>query len=295
MRRTPRTPSATPRRPTLGQAPQPARRARSSLLLGLLLTGGLYAAFSPAAAADQRGRRSPGRAGPRSCSSSAAPPATARTARASSPSDGNAVRPPAGRRRRRRRRLPGRHRPDADGPARRRRPRSKKVVYTPEEIAALAAYVASLGPGPAIPDKSDYDLDGRRATPGRSSAAASSSAPTARPATTSPAPAARCRGGSYAPELTRRHRQAHLRGDADRPAADAGLLRRRPHARGEARHHRLPQAASRTARATAASRSARSARSARACSPGSSASAPWSASRSGSPSHTARSKKGVKA
>jgi len=29
--------------------------------------------------------------------------------------------------------------------------------YSPEEVAALAAYVASLGPGPAIPDPEDYD------------------------------------------------------------------------------------------------------------------------------------------
>ena len=36
----------------------------------------------------------------------------------------------------------------------------KKVVYSPEEITALAAYVASLGPGPAIPDKSAYDPTG---------------------------------------------------------------------------------------------------------------------------------------
>ena len=33
----------------------------------------------------------------------------------------------------------------------------KEVVYTPEEIKQLAAYVASLGPGPAIPNKADYD------------------------------------------------------------------------------------------------------------------------------------------
>lgn len=33
----------------------------------------------------------------------------------------------------------------------------KEVVYTPEEISALAAYVASLGPGPAVPEKSQYD------------------------------------------------------------------------------------------------------------------------------------------
>ncbi|MFC5179008.1 cytochrome c [Nocardioides taihuensis] len=37
---------------------------------------------------------------------------------------------------------------------------AKKVVYTDEEIAALAAYVASLGPGPAIPDSSQYSTEG---------------------------------------------------------------------------------------------------------------------------------------
>ena len=36
----------------------------------------------------------------------------------------------------------------------------KKVVFNDEEIAALAAYVASLGPGPAIPDESDYSIEG---------------------------------------------------------------------------------------------------------------------------------------
>jgi ubiquinol-cytochrome c reductase cytochrome c subunit len=36
----------------------------------------------------------------------------------------------------------------------------KKVVYSPEEISQLAAYVASLGPGPAIPSKSEYDPTG---------------------------------------------------------------------------------------------------------------------------------------
>ena len=35
----------------------------------------------------------------------------------------------------------------------------KKVVYTEEETAALAAYVATLGPGPAIPTEDDYLLD----------------------------------------------------------------------------------------------------------------------------------------
>jgi ubiquinol-cytochrome c reductase cytochrome c subunit len=33
----------------------------------------------------------------------------------------------------------------------------KEVVYSPQEISELAAYVASLAPGPAVPSKSDYD------------------------------------------------------------------------------------------------------------------------------------------
>ena len=36
----------------------------------------------------------------------------------------------------------------------------KAPVYTEEEVAALAAYVASLGVGPAIPDESDYSIEG---------------------------------------------------------------------------------------------------------------------------------------
>jgi ubiquinol-cytochrome c reductase cytochrome c subunit len=36
----------------------------------------------------------------------------------------------------------------------------KTPAYSDEEVAALAAYVASLGPGPAIPDESDYSLEG---------------------------------------------------------------------------------------------------------------------------------------
>ncbi len=41
-------------------------------------------------------------------------------------------------------------RPEAQAPA-------KKNLYTEEEIAALAAYVATLGPGPAIPTPEEYD------------------------------------------------------------------------------------------------------------------------------------------
>ncbi|CUR60107.1 putative ubiquinol-cytochrome-c reductase, cytochrome c subunit [metagenome] len=36
----------------------------------------------------------------------------------------------------------------------------KPVVFSQEEIDALAAYVASLGPGPAIPNESDYSIEG---------------------------------------------------------------------------------------------------------------------------------------
>ncbi len=89
------------------------------LLLGLLLTGGLYTAFSPAQAGPAESRRGADRAGPR---------ALPRRLRLLPRPErrGHAVterrqpaRPVAGRRRRRRGRLPGRHRPDADGPARR--------------------------------------------------------------------------------------------------------------------------------------------------------------------------------
>jgi ubiquinol-cytochrome c reductase cytochrome c subunit len=36
----------------------------------------------------------------------------------------------------------------------------KEAQYTDAEVAALAAYVASLGPGPEVPDKADYDPAG---------------------------------------------------------------------------------------------------------------------------------------
>jgi ubiquinol-cytochrome c reductase cytochrome c subunit len=36
----------------------------------------------------------------------------------------------------------------------------KKPVYSDEEVQALAAYVASLGPGPAIPTEQDYSTEG---------------------------------------------------------------------------------------------------------------------------------------
>ena len=43
--------------------------------------------------------------------------------------------------------------PEAQAPA-------KTPIYTPEETAALAAYVASLAPGPAIPSEEQLDYEG---------------------------------------------------------------------------------------------------------------------------------------
>jgi ubiquinol-cytochrome c reductase cytochrome c subunit len=37
---------------------------------------------------------------------------------------------------------------------------TKAEAYTQDEIDAMAAYVASLGPGPAVPDSSDYSTEG---------------------------------------------------------------------------------------------------------------------------------------
>ena len=42
----------------------------------------------------------------------------------------------------------------------RRRPRSTRCRYSDAEIAALAAYVATLGPGPAIPAPEEYSTAG---------------------------------------------------------------------------------------------------------------------------------------
>src|SRR5690606_16296706 len=36
----------------------------------------------------------------------------------------------------------------------------KPVVYTQEQIDQLAAYIASLGPGPAVPNKAQYNPEG---------------------------------------------------------------------------------------------------------------------------------------
>jgi ubiquinol-cytochrome c reductase cytochrome c subunit len=49
--------------------------------------------------------------------------------------------------------------PEAQAPA-------KKVVFDDKEIAALAAFVASLGPGPAVPSAEQVDTEGAKASEG---------------------------------------------------------------------------------------------------------------------------------
>jgi ubiquinol-cytochrome c reductase cytochrome c subunit len=127
------------------------------LLLGLLLTGGVYAVFSPASAdtgsAADQSTVAQGRAlflvSCASChgqngegvvaaggTTQFGPPLVGVGAAAVDFQVGTGRMPMA---------APGMQAPQ------------KPVVFTPQEISALAAYVASLGPGPAIPDQSAYD------------------------------------------------------------------------------------------------------------------------------------------
>ena len=125
------------------------------LLLGLLVTGGLYAVLSPATAQTGEASQSTvakGRAlflvGCASChgkngegivtkrGTQYGPPLAGVGAAAVDFQVGTGRMPMA--------------RPGAQA-------EKKDVVYTPEEIEAMAAFVASLGPGPAIPEREKYD------------------------------------------------------------------------------------------------------------------------------------------
>jgi ubiquinol-cytochrome c reductase cytochrome c subunit len=127
------------------------------LLLGLLLTGGLYAAFSPAqahsdnsAAQIKQGRElflvgcafchGNNGQGVETINGKQLGPSLVGVGAAAVDFQVGTGRMPA-------------VQPGAQIP-------QKEVVYTPEEIAALSAYVASLGPGPAIPNPEDYSLEG---------------------------------------------------------------------------------------------------------------------------------------
>jgi ubiquinol-cytochrome c reductase cytochrome c subunit len=125
------------------------------LLLGLLVTGGGYAVLSPAQADDEAADQSTvdqGRAlflvGCASChgengegitlqnGTQYGPPLVGVGAAAVDFQVGTGRMPLA--------------RPGVQAP-------KKEVVYTEEEIAAMAAFVASLGPGPSVPEPEDYD------------------------------------------------------------------------------------------------------------------------------------------
>jgi ubiquinol-cytochrome c reductase cytochrome c subunit len=127
------------------------------LLLGLLLTGGLYAAFSPAqaqadnsAAQVAQGRQlflvgcafchGTNGQGVKTLNGKQLGPPLAGVGAAAVDFQVGTGRMPA-------------VQPGAQIP-------QKEVSYTPDEVAALAAFVATLGPGPAIPNPQDYSLDG---------------------------------------------------------------------------------------------------------------------------------------
>ena len=128
------------------------------VLMGLLLTGGLYAAFSPASSARQDDSAAEIKKGHElflvGCSF-----CHGVNGQGVKTLDGKQLGPP----------LAGVGAAAVDFqvgtgrmPATQPGPQipQKEVNYTPDEIAALAAYVASLGPGPAIPNPADYSLEG---------------------------------------------------------------------------------------------------------------------------------------
>jgi ubiquinol-cytochrome c reductase cytochrome c subunit len=128
------------------------------LMLGLLLTGGLYAAFAPASADNTESETGSVEKGRElflvSCSTchgangegvltqggtQLGPPLAGVGAAAVDFQVGTGRMPMA--------------QPGAQA-------ESKTPVFDEQETADLAAFVASLGPGPAIPDESDYSLEG---------------------------------------------------------------------------------------------------------------------------------------
>jgi ubiquinol-cytochrome c reductase cytochrome c subunit len=128
------------------------------LLLGLLMMGGLYATFSPAQAQDQqtdeelvqKGRElytvncsfchGQNGEGVRTQDGNQLGPSLVGVGAAAVDFQVGTGRMPAAQ--------PGQQLP------------RKQRVFSQDEIDALAAYVASLGPGPAVPDESDYSLEG---------------------------------------------------------------------------------------------------------------------------------------
>ena len=232
-----------------------ARRSRIAgpvvLLLALLMTGGFYSAFAPASAEDAatEDQVAQGRelflVGCSSCHGKNGEGIT---------TEERPVRPLPGRRRRRRRRLPGRHRPHADGRPRRAGAQKDGRLHRGGDRSArgvrrLASAPARPSPTPEMYDPETIPEDEREEAIVRGGEFFRTNCTACHnfAATGGALP-----GGKYAPSLVGVEPRPHLRGADHRPAADAGLLRRGPRARAEARHHRLPRRASRRRRTTAA-------------------------------------------
>ena len=255
------------------------------LLLGLLLTGGLYTASSRPAQADETASSAEQVAKGRelflvSCSFCHGQNGEGVRDRGRRP-----ARPVAGRRRRRRRRLPGRHRPDADGPARRPGADASPRPSTTRRSPRSRRTSPRSAPARRSPTEGDYSLEGltdeereEAITRGGQIFLTNCTACHNFEGSGGAMP-----HGGYAPKIRGVEPQLHLRGHAHRPAGDADLLQRQPLPRREARRHRLPRLARgdarlrrlRPRRPRPGDRGpVRLARSASAC---------WSASRSGSP------------
>ena len=129
------------------------------LMLGLVLTGSLYAAFAPSSTADSAKSDEELIADGRKLFLVGCSFCHGQNGEGISTEDGNMLGPTlvgvgaaavdfqvaTGR-------MPAAQ-PGAQNP-------TKPVTYDEDEIAALAAYVASLGPGPGVPDPSDYSIAG---------------------------------------------------------------------------------------------------------------------------------------
>ena len=161
----------------------------------------------------------------RSSSRRTAPPATASSAQGTE--DG-----PSLYRRRRSRPSTSRSAPAACRCRCRARRRSRsRVQFTDEQINALAAYVASLGPGPDIPADERRQRRGRRRQRRRALPHQLRHVPQRRRRRR------RAHRGQVRARADGRLARAHLRGHGHRPAEHAGLQRPEPHPRRQARHH----------------------------------------------------------
>ena len=225
------------------------------LLLGLLVTGGHVRRPLPRHRPDPDAPTRTWWPRARRCSSWAAPPATARTPRASAPPRAASTAPPSSAsapRRSTSRSAPAGCRWPSPAP----RPCASPRSTTRRRSRRSRRTSPPSAPGPPSPTEAEYDasdVDNEDVVRGgeffRTNCTACHNFAGAGGALPR---------GRFAPSLDGVSREAHVRGDAHRAPADAGLLRRGAQPRGQAPDHRLPEEDRGDARRTAASRSARS-------------------------------------